>query len=123
MRAAAAAQQPDAPTGQSRSSAANSGLELTFWQSIQASERAADFEAYLEQFPNGAFAPLARNRVAALSQQKTSPKDITGAWVSGVLTNPFNRHDQYRLRLDLKRLGIKVLGSVSRNSAEDARRK
>ena len=62
-QAAAAAPQTDAPTGQSRSGAANSGLELTFWQSIQASERAADFEAYLEQFPNGAFALFARNRV------------------------------------------------------------
>ena len=122
-QAAAAAPQTAAPTGQSRSGAANSGLELAFWQSIQASERAADFEAYLEQFPNGAFVPLARNRVAALSPPKTTPKDIAGAWVSGVLTNPFDRHDRYRLRLDLKRLGTKVLGSVSRNSAEDARRK
>lgn len=37
------------------------------WQSIAGSRSAADFRAYLEAFPNGVFAPLARSRIAALS--------------------------------------------------------
>jgi TPR repeat protein len=38
-----------------------------FWQSIANSTNRADFEAYLQQFPQGVFAPLARNRLAALT--------------------------------------------------------
>ena len=40
--------------------------ENLFWESIADSEDAADFEAYLSQFPSGVYAPLARNRAAAL---------------------------------------------------------
>ena len=41
-------------------------LETVFWQSIADSENPADFQAYLEQFPRGVFARLARNRAAEL---------------------------------------------------------
>ena len=40
--------------------------ELVFWQSIEDSRDAADFEAYLERFATGTFARLARNRLASL---------------------------------------------------------
>lgn len=40
--------------------------EALFWQSIMASREAGDFEAYLRIFPDGVFAPLARNRIAML---------------------------------------------------------
>ncbi|MBR0668137.1 caspase family protein, partial [Roseomonas hellenica] len=43
------------------------------WQSIAGSRSAADFQAYLEAFPNGVFAPLARSRIAALSAPVTPP--------------------------------------------------
>jgi len=36
--------------------------ELEFWQSIKDSTNAADYEAYLEAYPNGKFAPLAKSR-------------------------------------------------------------
>jgi hypothetical protein len=36
--------------------------EVVFWQSIQDSDDPAAFEAYLEAFPEGTFAPLARLR-------------------------------------------------------------
>lgn len=42
------------------------GEEL-FWQSIQSSTDPEDFHAYLERYPDGAFAPLARNRLNVLS--------------------------------------------------------
>jgi TPR repeat protein len=38
-----------------------------FWQSIAGSKKAVDFEAYLQQFPQGAFAPLARVRLNELT--------------------------------------------------------
>ncbi len=37
-------------------------LDLTFWQAIEGSDDPADFQAYLEAFPEGRFAPLARVR-------------------------------------------------------------
>ena len=40
--------------------------ENLFWQSIVNSTDPADFEAYLEEFPNGVFRRLAQNRLAAL---------------------------------------------------------
>jgi formylglycine-generating enzyme required for sulfatase activity len=36
--------------------------ELSFWESIKGSDNPADYQAYLEAFPNGRFAPLARLR-------------------------------------------------------------
>ena len=48
--------------------------ELVFWESIKDSKQAADYEAYLEVFPNGRFAPLARARAAYLRKSKQDDK-------------------------------------------------
>ncbi len=40
-----------------------SGLERTFWESVKDSKDPKEFEAYLDQFPDGVFASLARNRL------------------------------------------------------------
>ena len=72
----------------------NRAVELAFWRAIQDSDRPSDFAAYLEQFPEGGFAPLARSRMAALDDaaRESSPaEELAGAWVSEVLTN---RHCQ-----------------------------
>ncbi|MGH6923362.1 MAG: caspase family protein, partial [Propylenella sp.] len=47
--------------------------EALFWSTIASSGNASDFEAYLEQFPSGVFAPLARNRLAALTPATATP--------------------------------------------------
>ncbi len=47
--------------------------ELEFWQSIKDSKDAADYEAYLEAYPNGRFAPLARSR--AKRYKKTTAQE------------------------------------------------
>ena len=44
--------------------------ELEFWESVRNSTDAADYEAYLEAYPDGRFAPLARSR--AERYKKTS---------------------------------------------------
>ena len=49
-----------------QAAAASPEQETVFWQSIVNSANAADFEAYLAQFPNGVFRLLAQNRLAAL---------------------------------------------------------
>lgn len=43
-----------------------SQTEIVFWQSIENSTNPDDFRAYLSRYPDGSFASLARNRIAAL---------------------------------------------------------
>lgn len=64
VEAAAAAAPPVQPalTGQVGTQA----IELSFWESIKNSTHPDDFRAYLEQFPDGIFARLARNRLSQL---------------------------------------------------------
>ncbi len=41
-------------------------MELTLWQEAQKSKSVKDYQAYLDAYPNGTFAGVARNRVAAV---------------------------------------------------------
>lgn len=66
LAGAAGAQAPDRATEELRA-------EMVFWESVRSSSDAADFRAYLEQYPNGKFAPLARNRLAALTPPPPAP--------------------------------------------------
>lgn len=40
-------------------------IELALWQAAESSRDRADYEEYLRQYPNGRFARIARNRIAA----------------------------------------------------------
>jgi uncharacterized caspase-like protein len=55
-----------APAGQTTPAAPAPDREGVFWDSMRNSSNAADFEAYLQTYPAGAFAALARSRLAAL---------------------------------------------------------
>lgn len=104
--------------------ASGQNMELAFWQSVQSSKRSADFEAYLKQFPNGTFAPLAQSRLAALQKSEpAAPTKVAGIWVSDVLINPFDKSDHFRIHLELKQIGGKVLGSIKRASSAESPRK
>ena len=48
-------------------------FELTFWDSIKDSRDPAEFAAYLEQYPTGAFAALAEARQQALLDEADGP--------------------------------------------------
>ena len=39
------------------------GIELAFWQSVQASDDPVEYQAYLDRYPTGIFAPLAQERL------------------------------------------------------------
>ena len=67
--------------------------ENLFWQSISDSANRADFQAYLDQFPRGAFVRLARNRIAAL-----------GAEAVGEVSSPPAAADEARPAVDGPRL-------------------
>jgi hypothetical protein len=49
---------------------ATTDVDALFWDTIKASTNPADFKAYLEKFPDGVFAGLAKNRLSLLDQAK-----------------------------------------------------
>lgn len=53
--------------------------DALFWASIKDSRTAADFDAYLRQFPQGTFAALARQRLTTLGGPEAS-KRFDGTW-------------------------------------------
>ena len=55
-----------APAAPSTSAAADPAIELAFWNTIKESTDPADFQAYLDQFPDGVFAGLAKIRITRL---------------------------------------------------------
>ncbi len=63
---------PSTITVQPAQSANERTVEVAYWNSISNSDNPADFKAYLADYPEGRFARLARNRLAAL--KKPAPK-------------------------------------------------
>ena len=55
-------------------------IELAFWDSVKSSTSARDYEAYLEKYPNGTFAPLARQR--AMAPPAPAPDRVASAMPS-----------------------------------------
>ncbi len=58
---------PVSPGNDRRLTAEELAAERVFWESVKDSTHAADFEAYLEQFPGGTYDALARNRLKRLT--------------------------------------------------------
>src|ERR1700729_3813835 len=50
-------------------------VEIEFWDSIKNSILASEYEAYLEQYPEGGFVALARVRLEAIKQEAVSMRD------------------------------------------------
>ena len=71
--ASAAALQPVGSASAGQPPGATSRADLAFWQSIANSTNPLMFEAYLVQFPNGAFRALAQNRLAELGRSAAAP--------------------------------------------------
>ncbi len=49
-------------------------VELSYWDSIKTSSRPFELEAYIEQFPNGMFASLAKARLREVTRELTAAK-------------------------------------------------
>lgn len=73
VRRAAEQSAPPPETAPAPGQAPDLTMELTFWTSIKDSHDSADFEAYLKRYPDGHYADLARNRLAAIART-TAPK-------------------------------------------------
>ena len=74
------------PASQGAAVADSGGLEVVFWQSIQNSTNPVEFEAYLEQFPNGVFRALPQVRLAALRGSTGGATAAAGQGVAGTVT-------------------------------------
>lgn len=61
----------------------NSATELAFWDSVRNSTNPADLRAYLQKYPNGEFAELARNRLAAVSPAVPPADPLAGTTWKG----------------------------------------
>lgn len=68
-------------TQKTENSAAD-GAETLFWSSIVAENNPALFEAYLNQYPDGMFAPIAKSRIASLQQAAEQPEETIVASAS-----------------------------------------
>jgi adenylate cyclase len=69
---------PEFGSGASSGTAAASeetALELAFWTSVQASDDPLEYKAYLERYPEGTFATLARARLDSPSIPTVAPED------------------------------------------------
>ena len=63
-------------------------LELAFWESVRDSRNVADYRAYLEQYPQGRFAALARLRAQAEPAPVTSGPALPVAMAAAVAPAP-----------------------------------
>lgn len=63
-----------APTPQSTSP--DNAVELAYWATIKDSTDKSFFEAYLQQFPRGAFAPLARLKIDAIDKRIETERQV-----------------------------------------------
>jgi class 3 adenylate cyclase len=52
-------------------------VDLAMWRAASSSDRVQEYLAYLERFPAGEFAALARERIAALSEAPSEPASVT----------------------------------------------
>ena len=102
---------PPPPTSLSESvserlTAEQLAAERVFWESVKDSPNAADFEAYLSHYPQGRFALLAHNRLAALQQPFTPPElpEATAESMEGGLE--LSRADRRLVQLGLAAEGF-----------------
>jgi hypothetical protein len=75
-------------------SSAQTREEAVLWTSIQNSDNPEDYRAYLDAYPNGTFAPLAKRRIANMEAAKSAAdarrergeseiRKLVGSWTSG----------------------------------------
>jgi formylglycine-generating enzyme required for sulfatase activity len=73
-------------------------FELIFWDSIKDSDNPADYDAYLEAYPQGRFAPLARARAKSLREQQAQERQATSGPVIEDMDAEFEVLKNARLR-------------------------
>ena len=75
--AAAPASPAGAPLTTASTPPAGSDVELEFWRSVKDSNKPEELNAYVTNYPNGQFKPLALARIAALENPSTTTRNLT----------------------------------------------
>lgn len=76
-----------APAPGSRSASPDNAVELAYWATIKDSTDKSFFEAYLQQFPGGVFAPLARLKIDAIGKRMETEQQVAHLPETGRATN------------------------------------
>jgi hypothetical protein len=83
---------------------AQSPGEISFWESVRDSKDPAELRAYLQQYPNGTFAAIAKRRIETLEQKPPPPVAATApAVVAGEKRTP-QAGDTWVYRLSYPRI-------------------
>ena len=82
-------------------SAPGSDVELEFWRSIKDSNKPEELNAYLSNYPNGQFKPLALSRLAALENgPSTATRNLTTGVDPATFTEEANQTTEDQIGLD-----------------------
>lgn len=68
-------------------------VELTYWDSIKDSNHAELFKAYLSQYPDGLFAPLAQAKIAAIEEMSAADRRQSDTAFFQAIQNSENKGD------------------------------
>ncbi len=123
VAATIASVEPSAPPNTTVATPTTSAVdkEVVFWDSIKDSSSPGQFEAYLAQFPDGTFAPLARVRLEELKAAKTTEPEQVAALTTPETAEPaaeqversigLTRQGRSRVQLALTLLGYRAGGT------------
>jgi hypothetical protein len=67
----------EAPAGTTAAATPASDVEVEFWRSVKDSSKVEELNAYVTNFPNGAFKALALTRIAALQGEANPTRNLT----------------------------------------------
>jgi hypothetical protein len=82
-------------------SAPGSDVELEFWRSIKDSNKVEELNAYLTNYPNGQFKPLALSRIAALENgASTTTRNLTTGIDPATFSEASNQVTEDQIGLD-----------------------
>jgi len=103
--AAAPASSATAPLTTASTTPAGSDVELEFWRSVKDSNKPEELNAYVTNYPNGQFKPLALARIAALENPSTTTRNLTPGIDPATFTEDANQvtEDQIGMKVGQRR--------------------
>jgi uncharacterized caspase-like protein len=91
----------DAPNTPAPTSTAASEVELEFWRSVKGSNKPEELNAYLTNYPNGNFKPLALARIAELQNgPSTTTRNLTTGVDPATFTDTADQTSEDQIGLD-----------------------
>jgi uncharacterized caspase-like protein len=90
-----------APAAVASTAAPGSDVEVEFWRSIKETNKPEELNAYLSQYPNGQFKPLALSRLAALENgPSTTTRNLTTGTDPATFTDEATQVTEDQIGLD-----------------------